>query len=233
MSERLAVIIPVYNESEIIKTVLTDWSKTLDELSIDYKIFAFNDGSSDNSLQMMKEASNQHPRIDIIDKPNSGHGPTILQGYKNATNGFDWIFQIDSDNEMPSIYFKVLWKNRNENDFLIGYRFGRQPNLARKLLTYFSRLTVTFFFGDKILDVNSPFRLMRTSFFREYFSKLSPGTFAPNVIISGIAARKDARVFSTDVPYTFRQTGKVSIGQLKLVLIAWKCFIQTLRSRKI
>ena len=45
----LAVIIPVYNEEEVISAVLREWHSTLDKLKINFEIHAYNDGSNDNS----------------------------------------------------------------------------------------------------------------------------------------------------------------------------------------
>ena len=51
----LAVVMPVYNEEEIIETVIKDWCKILDKLNMSYQIHPYNDGSKDNSLQKLKE----------------------------------------------------------------------------------------------------------------------------------------------------------------------------------
>ena len=50
MSERLCVVMPVYNEQDAIGPVLEKWDATLKALDIDYEIRPYNDGSKDNSL---------------------------------------------------------------------------------------------------------------------------------------------------------------------------------------
>ena len=99
MSDRLCVVMPVYNEQEAIGVVLEKWNSTPKELGIDYEIRPYNDGSRDDSLRVMREvAARLGPQISVRDKPNGGHGNTILTGYREASaDGFDWIFQIDSD----------------------------------------------------------------------------------------------------------------------------------------
>ena len=44
----------------------------------------------------------RHPRLVVDVKPNSGHGPTILRGYRRGVVTADWVFQTDSDDEMPA-----------------------------------------------------------------------------------------------------------------------------------
>lgn len=53
MSEKLCVVMPVYNEQEAIGPVLEKWEHALDVLKIDYSIRPYNDGSKDNSLSVM------------------------------------------------------------------------------------------------------------------------------------------------------------------------------------
>ena len=106
----LAVIIPVYNEEEIIPIVLKEWHDTLNELQINFKIHAYNDGSKDNSLKAMEAISEQLDRLFVHDKENSGHGPTILKGYRENSEA-EFVFQVDSDNEIKADQFYKIWKD--------------------------------------------------------------------------------------------------------------------------
>ena len=157
MSEKLCVVMPVYNEQDAIGPVLEKWNCALAALSIEYVIRPYNDGSKDDSLDVMNKIAESRQRIDVHDKPNGGHGHTILTGYREASNdGFDWIFQIDSDDEMGPEKFNDLWNRRDEYDFLVGIRDGRVQALPRKLISLVSRLCVRLFYGKSIWDVNSP-----------------------------------------------------------------------------
>jgi len=225
MSE-LAVVMPVYNEEGAIQGVLEKWAKELDRLGMDYEIHVYNDGSKDHTSALLKSAAATHPRVRAHDKKNSGHGPTILQGYRDNSMA-TWLFQIDSDDEMGPEGFQDLWSRRKDYDFLLGTRDGRKSPLPRKLISLISRMTVRLFYGAGIWDVNSPFRLMRSETFRELFLKLPPTTFAPNVIISGYACKKRLRICQVTVPCRARQAGTVSIKKWKLLKAALKSFVQT------
>ena len=229
MSERLCVVLPVYNEEAVIGAVLEKWTGELDHLGIDYAIRPYNDGSKDGSLAVMREVAAKHSRIDVRDKPNGGHGNTILTGYREAAaDGFDWVFQIDSDDEMGPEKFGELWTNRESRDFLVGIRDGRRQPLARKVISFVSRLCVRLFYGKGVWDVNTPYRLMRVSAFRGFFSNIPLTTFAPNVILSGLAARHKLRLFEMRVPQHDRTTGEVSIKKWKLLKAAVRSFVQTI-----
>lgn len=223
----LNVIIPVYNEEGAINIVLEKWSKELDRLGINFKIHAYNDGSKDNTLKILNECASNNNKITVHDKVNSGHGSTILLGYKENCYS-DWLFQIDSDDEMGPESFEELWNKRNDYDFLIGSRTERDNPLSRKLITLLSRLTVWIMYGRGVKDVNSPYRLMKCELFKSYYDLIPANTFAPNVIISGICGMNKLRVYEIPVKYTFRTTGEVSIKKFKLLKSALKSFIQTI-----
>ena len=229
MSEKLCVVMPVYNEQDAIAVVLRKWDAALSVLGIDYVIRPYNDGSKDDSLAVMMHVAGAMPRVDIRDKPNGGHGNTILTGYREAAdNGFDWVFQIDSDDEMGPEKFAELWSCRQNYDFLVGMRDGRVQMLSRKVISFVSRLCVRAFYGKSVWDVNTPYRLMRVSAFKDFFAKIPLTTFAPNVILSGLAARHKLRCFETRVPQHDRTTGEVSIKKWKLLKAAAKSFWQTI-----
>ena len=244
-SERLCVVMPVYNECEAIGPVLEKWAAALDGLGMDYVIRPYNDGSKDNSLAVMREvaarinaaasAAGRSGRIEVRDKPNGGHGHTILTGYRDAVaDGFDWVFQIDSDDEMGPEKFGELWAARSGYDFLVGIRDGRVQALPRKIISFVSRLCVRLFYGKSVWDVNTPYRLMRVKGtdgrvgFGELFAMIPPRTFAPNVILSGLAAWHSLRCMEIRVPQHDRTTGEVSIKKWKLLKAAAKSFMQTI-----
>ena len=229
MNDKLCVVMPVYNEEDAVESVLEKWAKVLDALNIDYVIRPYNDGSKDSSLAVMRAAAVRHPRIDVRDKSNGGHGHTILTGYREAANdGFDWIFQIDSDDEMGPESFNELWSRRESYDFLVGRRDGRKQPLPRKIISLGSRLCVRIFYGKGIWDINTPYRLMRATAFNDYFKAVPMTTFAPNVILSGLAARDNLRLFEQPVPQHDRTTGELSIRKWKLLKAAIKSFLQTI-----
>ena len=226
----LTVVMPVYNEEGAISSVLAQWSEALQALQIDYQIAVYNDGSKDGTLPAIQTIAQKDPRIAVVDKPNSGHGPTILKGYHDHL-GSSWIFQIDSDGELGPEKFVVLWSNRAAYDFLIGNRICRKSPLSRKITTWISRGIVWLFYGRLVFDVNCPYRLFRPSLLKEYLLQIPLDTFAPNLIIAGLAAHLRLRVFQTDVVHTDRRTGEVSIKKWKLFKAARASCRQTILFR--
>ena len=221
----LSIVMPVYNEGAVIAEVVTTWIQELERLAIDYEFLAYDDGSRDETGRILERLAGQQRGLMVTRKANSGHGPTILRGYREASG--EWVFQVDSDDEMGPEHFAGLWKYRDDYDLLIGRRQHRDSPLARRLITALSRATVWTLFGHAVTDVNAPYRLIRQSSLVEILSMIPGDTFAPNVIISGLAARSGLRVREVWVPHRGRRTGTVSIVKWRLWKAAARAFGQT------
>ena len=227
---QLSIVIPVYNEESVVASVIEKWAVMARGLNVPFVICAYDDGAKDNSLAQLGKAAISVPELVVTTKPNQGHGPSILGGYLKNLHA-EWIFQVDSDDEMDPTHFKQLWDKRNAYDFLIGNRLHRESPLARKLISAIARLSVTLFYGGGVSDVNCPYRLMRTASFSGLFPAMGMETFAPNVIVSGFACARNLRILEIPVPFRPRTTGKVSIVKWRLVQAATQSFMQTITFR--
>jgi glycosyltransferase involved in cell wall biosynthesis len=199
----------------------------LESLGIDFQIRVLNDGSKDGTAARLAEFSDD-PRVTIVNKPNSGHGPTILEGYRSAVDTAEWVFQCDSDDEMPPSSFPEFWSKRQNYDAIFGIRSGRQQAVARKLISIVSRATVRCLFAAGVADVNVPYRLIRADVLKPIVERIPDDTFAPNILIAGVLAREKRRILNLPVPHQGRRTGTVSIMKWKLWRMAFRAFRQTL-----
>ena len=164
-------------------------------------------------------------------KTNAGHGPTILQGYRENYERCEWIFQVDSDDEMGPDWFYKLWHIRQDHDFIVGKRYERASSFSRKMVSLWARLIVNAFYGPCIYDVNCPYRLMRCSVFAPCFKSIPSDTFASNVLISGFAALNNVKTVEVHIPHRSRYSGRVSINKWKLLRCAVLSSLQTVKYR--
>jgi len=225
----VTIVMPVYNEEACINEVIDDWKTALDKLQITYTLLILNDGSRDNTAREL--AKNNSPNVTVINKENSGHGPTILTGYHLAAENAEWVFQVDSDNEMRAEHFQKLWNERRDCDAVFGIRSAREQALPRRIISFISRMAVTLCYGRGVQDVNCPFRLMRADVLKKLLERIPADTFAPNVAIAGLFVLNGSPVKNIAVPHSNRQTGEVSIKKWKLFKAAMRSFLQTLRIR--
>lgn len=223
------VVLPIYNEAEVIAKVAKEWLEVLDDMSIPYRLHLCNDGSTDQTQEVLDGLS--HRSLEIHNARNRGHGPTILRAYRSAAERAAWVFQCDSDGELPAQSFPKFWGNRHHADLIVGTREQRQEVWVRKLITKSLRLMTMGLFGRGILDVNCPYRLMRSDAFRPLFDTAPEDTFAPNILISAFALRNKLRILSLPVPHTPRTTGDPSLREWSLLKGVIKSTRQTLAYR--
>jgi len=221
----LTVVMPVYNEEACIKEVLTGWERQLEGMGLDYEMLVLDDGSRDTTASILEELAARRRRFRIVGKPNSGHGPTILHGYRQASGA--WVFQVDSDGDIGPEDFPKLWARREDYDLLLGIRLHRQSPWSRRIITALSRMTVWLLFGSGVADVNCPYRLWRGEVLHRLLTVVPANTFAPNLILSGLAVRAGLRIHQEHVRWQGRRTGKVSMRKWALWKSALTAFMQT------
>lgn len=109
---KISVIIPVYNNSKFLrKCIESVRNQNLKEI----EIICINDGSTDNSLEILQEFQAKDKRIIIIDKKNEGVSIARNVGIEIAKGKY--CLNIDSDDWVEQNYFKELYK-RAEKDNL-------------------------------------------------------------------------------------------------------------------
>ena len=227
----LAIIIPVFNEQDIIEKVINDWLFVAKKF--DGFIIVINDGSSDNSLKILNKISKKNNRLMVINKKNSGHGPSVYTGYKIALKKkFNFIFQVDSDDQFFSKDFNKLWLLRDENSLILGFRKKRYDSFHRLIITRILKILNLIIFRKFIPDVNIPYRLIGGEFLKKNLKFISSKSLAPNILIS-IKAAKDKKIKSVVVSHKERLTGMVWIVKFNLIKFMFKVFIEIISFKKI
>jgi glycosyltransferase involved in cell wall biosynthesis len=216
---------PVYNEEACIASVVTAWLEVLRGTGASFRLLAINDGSRDATIERLGSVTDTE--LDVADKQNEGHGPTILRGYSIAVEQSDWVFQVDSDDELPAGSFPMFWERREHFDILLGIRRDRVQTAARAAISAVSRMSVRVLCGKGAADVNVPYRLMRSECLKSMLSAIPPDTFAPNVAIAGLAISRGLRIANIPVPSTPRRTGTPSLVKWGLVKSAARSLAQT------
>lgn len=133
----LYIVVPAYNEQDNIGNLIDDWYPVVEKHNGAGKsrLVIVNDGSKDDTSAIVSEKSKDLPLLVALDKPNGGHGSTVLFGYRYAIeNGADWIFQTDSDGQTNPEEFDAFWDARMRHDAIIGNRSDRQDGSSRRFV---------------------------------------------------------------------------------------------------
>lgn len=220
MKNTLYIIIPAYNESANIMNVINDWYPVIEKHNANQtsRLVIIDDGSKDNTFSIIAHAAESRPLLKPIRKSNSGHGATVLFGYRYAlTMNPDFIFQTDSDGQTRPEEFEQFWEKRNNYDMVIGWRKGRQDGLSRVFVTKTLRAVIRLCFGVHVKDANTPYRLMKASTLEKYIDFVPDDFNLSNVILSVIYAKKNCKVKYIPITFRSRQGGINSINLRKII----------------
>lgn len=224
--ENIYLVMPAYNEAENIEDTVKQWYPVVERIrscGAEARLVIANDGSKDNTFQIMEELKEKFSFFVPLDKPNSGHGATVLYLYRYAIEqGADYIFQTDSDGQTNPDEFWQMWKNRENYDFQIGHRLGRQDGAGRVFVTKTLRLVVWLMFREWVTDANTPFRLMSVKKLKPILDVIPHDFFLCNVAIAAIAVKWKYRIGWYRITFKPRQGGVNSINMKRIVKIGWK-----------
>ena len=144
----VSIIIPVYNVSKYLRTCL---DSVINQTYKDLEIICINDGSTDDSLEILKEYSIKDNRIIIIDKKNAGVSAARNDGIEKSSG--EYVFCMDSDDYIDNDFIEVFYNNakKNNSDLVVLSTFWNLDKRVNK--DYHSALpTWSMFIRKSILD---------------------------------------------------------------------------------
>ncbi|MDR1808677.1 MAG: glycosyltransferase family 2 protein [Propionibacteriaceae bacterium] len=233
MSDTLYAVIPAYNEQATIGLVIDQWYPVVAATGPASRLVVLNDGSTDDTLALLRQAALSRPQLEVVDKPNSGHGGSVLAGYRHAVAaGADYIFQTDSDGQTDPAEFAAFWAARREADLVIGRRVHRQDGLSRLVVTRVLRLAVLALFRVHAVDANAPFRLMTRDSLARAIERIPDGYNLTNVAVTAWYLKHGRPVRWLPITFKPRQGGVNSINLRKISRIGRQAIADFARLNK-
>lgn len=194
-NESLYIVMPAYNEEDTIENTIKQWYPILSLGNTESRLVIVNDGSKDITLSILNRLSLDYPKLVVLDKPNSGHGPTVLYAYRYAlSKKADWIFQTDSDGQTLPEEFQQFWDCKDSYDMVIGCRLTRTDGVFRLITTRSLRLLILIIFGVYVKDANLAYRLMQHNALEDCLKYISQDYFLANVMLSIVFAKKRKKI---------------------------------------
>lgn len=108
---KISVIVPVYNSEEFLTESI---NSLLNQTFTDFEVICINDGSTDQSLRLLKNLQKRDGRIKVIDRENGGCGSARNAGIEKAEGKYIYFF--DPDDYIREDAFEKLYKNAENNN---------------------------------------------------------------------------------------------------------------------
>lgn len=108
---KVSVVLPVYNVENYLRDCL---DSIVNQTLTDIEIICINDGSPDNSLEILREYEKKDDRITVIDQENGGHAVATNRGIDLATG--ECLFSMDSDDILELNALELSYNRLKEKD---------------------------------------------------------------------------------------------------------------------
>jgi glycosyltransferase involved in cell wall biosynthesis len=170
-----SIVLPVYNEEHGFALTLDHLQKCLQYEDCHYEIIAVNDGSTDNSSQILHQYSHE---IKVLEHHrNRGYGAALKTGIRHAK--YPIIVITDADGTYPNEQIPHLVSLLKDCDMVVGARIGAnvQYPTIRKIPKWFLVRFAEWITSSQIPDLNSGLRVMDRSIV-ERFINILPNTFS-------------------------------------------------------
>ena len=116
--EKISIIVPCYNEEKALPLFYEELEKNIKTFSdnLDFEILFVNDGSKDNTLNIIKELAEKDNRIKYVSfSRNFGKESAIFAGLENSSG--DYVTLMDADLQDPPSLLLQMYKSVTEEDY--------------------------------------------------------------------------------------------------------------------
>jgi glycosyltransferase involved in cell wall biosynthesis len=135
----LSLLIPCYNEAENLEKLFSNLESVLKPLDLDYEIVCINDGSKDDTLQLLIDYHHRDKRIKVINLSRNFGKEIAMSAGLDYTRG-KAVIPIDADlQDPPELILDLMAKWREGYDMVYAVRKSRQGEswLKKKTADYF------------------------------------------------------------------------------------------------
>ncbi len=162
-NKTFTIIIPVYNEEDNLFRVELELSKYIKNCPIQADILFVNDGSSDNSQNLIEDICSKDPLFSFIQfKENRGLSAAIQAGFDHVNS--DLVGYIDSDLQTSPADFNLLLNDIDEFDLVTGVRSNRKDSFVKNMSSTIANGIRRAFTHDGMDDTGCPLKVIKTEY---------------------------------------------------------------------
>ena len=205
MNKKLSILIPVYNEEKTLLNILERINESKIE-NFDFETIIINDGSDDNTFNVIKENSDLYDKVINLDK-NRGKGYAVKSGLKIATGDYVIFQDADLEYDPEDIIKFTNLINKFSVDVIIGSRFNysdyiRSHNIANKFGNYILTLFFNLLYNTTFTDIYSCYLAFRRDILD--VDKLKTDGFEQHAEILCKIVKKSDKFYEVPINYNGR-----------------------------
>lgn len=223
---KLSVVVPVYQEQDVIPNLIPQLVQVLNQMGIRYEIMVVDDGSRDGTTTALQDLQSQHNDILqlLIHPYNKGLGAALKTGMR-ATSG-EIIAWLDGDGQHDPKELARMYPYMSKYDLVVGvrtqdYKGSLYRNLANRFYNKFASWLADF----EIEDLTSGYRLFRASVIKPYLHML-PSRFSSSATSTLALIKGGYSIKYVPVNFEKRQGGA---SKIKVFQDGWRFLLIILK----
>lgn len=219
----LSVVLPAYNEEQVIAATICNVLTALCDLVADFEVLVVNDGSIDGTAAIVADISQRQPQVRLIThERNQGYGAALVDGFAAASR--ELTFFMDADGQFDIRELAFLLGSIDKYDAVIGYRLNRQDTWMRKLNAWGWKMVIRLALGVRVRDLDCAFKLLHTGILQRISLETRGAMINAELLYKmkqhGYAYKE------VGVHHFQRQGGKATGANLRVILRAFReCFL--------
>jgi glycosyltransferase involved in cell wall biosynthesis len=207
----LSVVLPVYNEAGSLLSLIPELTAALHSLGRNYEIIAVDDGSSDDSVAVLRRLQEDEPHLRIVQfRRNFGQTAAFTAGFDYAQGAIIITMDADGQNNPADISRLLEVMEEGDYDLVNGWRQSRkEPFLTRKLPSMVANWIIASASDVRLHDRGCSLKALRRDLVKQMRLYGELHRFIPEV--ASLIGVRAAEVPVNDRP---RKAGKSKYGAL-------------------
>ena len=205
---KLSLVIPAYNESDIIESTIEYYDNLFSRMKINYEIIIGDDGSTDNTFYKAHIISGGSRKIKIVrNAKNLGRGAILKKCFFESSG--DIIGYVDADLLVSSSMMNRTIEFLRKKDVVIGTKHKtimEEYSFFRKLLSLFYRMLVGFYLNMHFSDYQGGFKFFRRDKLLFLLEKIKMSGWSWDTEMLYLAVKNKFNV--KEVPFSFNRIQK-------------------------
>ena len=203
--EKISILIPAFNEEENILLTVKETINVLNTLDKDYEVIIIDDGSHDNTYNIVKKELGQFNDKVKIEKytPNQGKGFAIKYGFNFVTG--DYVLFLDADMDIHPSHIKRFLDliDKYQADIVIGSKRHKDSKvdypIIRKIYSTFYYLLIRILFGLPVKDTQTGLKLFRYDVLKNCLNKIVVKKYAFDLEILVLAKKYKSKIIECPI----------------------------------